>query len=329
MDSRIREIEQWLSEAKQDLGECGREAYIRKLFLLDAEIRAVIKENGAVPEIGSPQSQAKRVRRLGSPALALGALGVALLTATVYFVQPAVSVPFAKRTQHETPRYTADAMDAAHSEAFIPREIPGEEILPNGWTPEIDQPALDQPSQEEAPTQETIPAAAKPNGPGVVIAANIPATKTQPAAAKPAPVAIPAAIKRSAGSQGATDVVILAANTSNSKQAPRVANTASRSASMGSGSFAGGAETGMLSASHKFDYFPESGKLSPTPLNQAKDGAKKLNKNRKRGGQAEEIIAQDPENPVGHDGDTADGKNPGDKLDPDELKAKLEKRFNK
>ena len=87
MDSRIREIEQWLAEAKQDLGECGREAYIRKLFLLDAEIRSVIKENGAVPETGSPRSQAKRVRRLGSPALVLGAMGVTLLTATAFFMQ--------------------------------------------------------------------------------------------------------------------------------------------------------------------------------------------------------------------------------------------------
>ena len=56
MDSRIREIEQWIAEAKQDLGECGQEAYVKKLFLLDAEIRAILRENGILPGAVSPRT---------------------------------------------------------------------------------------------------------------------------------------------------------------------------------------------------------------------------------------------------------------------------------
>jgi hypothetical protein len=91
MDSRIREIEQWIAEAKHDLGERGREAYLEKLYLLDAEIRNVIRENGVPPQSASPRAAVRRVRRWHAPqALASGAaFGIMLLAAsTVYFASP-------------------------------------------------------------------------------------------------------------------------------------------------------------------------------------------------------------------------------------------------
>jgi hypothetical protein len=104
MDSRIREIEQWVVEAKHDLGERGREAYLEKLYLLDAEIRNVIRENGVQPGAASPQPAARRVRRLhATPAFASpAAFGVLLLAVTaVYFASPGVGLPWVRSAAPE------------------------------------------------------------------------------------------------------------------------------------------------------------------------------------------------------------------------------------
>jgi hypothetical protein len=101
MDSRIREIEQWVTEAKTDLGEHGREAYLNKLYLLDAEIRSVIRESGMQSATASPQSAGRRVRRQHAfPVFASGALGVLLLTVSiVYFASPGLGLPVGDKPQ--------------------------------------------------------------------------------------------------------------------------------------------------------------------------------------------------------------------------------------
>ena len=127
MDSRIREIEQWVAEAKEDLGECGQEAYIRKLYLLDAEIRAIIKENGILPGASSPQPrQTRQVRRFTVPALAFsGVLSVLLLAATtVYFIQPLL---LSRNPATEAPRRVVAG--------FVPSAITGELILADNGIP--------------------------------------------------------------------------------------------------------------------------------------------------------------------------------------------------
>lgn len=176
MDSRIREIEQWIAEAKQDLGECGREAYISKLYLLDAEIRAIIKEDGSLPAASSPRQRANNVRRRSLPTAAFAtAVGVLIVAAsTVYFtVMPVPS---------ETLTAGAPAMGAGQvpppemiSAAFIPQQIPGEEILPNDW----------EPPAETTKAQATQPA---PSEAKVVLAAQPPAAGGAPAWERPEPV---------------------------------------------------------------------------------------------------------------------------------------------
>ena len=75
MDSRIREIEQRLGRAKEGLAEGGREDYLKQLYLLDAEIRAVIRDNGSLPEhLRELLREAPRPRRR----TALPATGMAL-----------------------------------------------------------------------------------------------------------------------------------------------------------------------------------------------------------------------------------------------------------
>jgi hypothetical protein len=84
MDNRLREIEQWVAEARDGLGDGGREAYVRKLYLLDAEIRAVIKDSGILPQADSPRPATSLVRHLSSLALPVASAVVVLAVATVY-----------------------------------------------------------------------------------------------------------------------------------------------------------------------------------------------------------------------------------------------------
>jgi hypothetical protein len=84
MDNRLREIEQWVAEARDGLSDGGREAYVRKLYLLDAEIRAVIKDSGILPQADSPRPATSLVRRIESYALPVASALVVLAAATVY-----------------------------------------------------------------------------------------------------------------------------------------------------------------------------------------------------------------------------------------------------
>src|SRR5687768_7176114 len=84
MDNRLREIEQWVAEARDGLSDGGREAYVRKLYLLDAEIRAVIKDSGILPQADSPRPAISLVRRLSSLALPVASALVVLAVSTVY-----------------------------------------------------------------------------------------------------------------------------------------------------------------------------------------------------------------------------------------------------
>jgi len=186
MDSRIREIEQWITEAKQDLGESGREAYINKLYLLDAEIRAIIKEDGSHPATCSPGQPAKQVRRFGLPATAVAAaVGVLLLTASTAYlipqylqnsVLPPQPQPVVRQAAAVPPPTTATKV------AYIPSQIPGEEILPDGWS----QPAAEISAPEVASGK---PAAGLANETAPVILANASLTGSS---ASPRPAAVAA-----------------------------------------------------------------------------------------------------------------------------------------
>lgn len=137
MDSRIREIEQWVAEAKNDLGECGREAYINKLYLLDAEIRAIIKEDRSLPAAGSPRQRQGHVRRFTLPALsAVGAVGVLLLAASAaYLLSELNGQSSLQLAEPQAPSLTiASEQPAVIQAGYVPQSIPGEEILPAGWT---------------------------------------------------------------------------------------------------------------------------------------------------------------------------------------------------
>jgi hypothetical protein len=192
MDSRIREIEQWIAEAKHDLGECGREAYINKLYLLDAEIRAIIKEDESLPAANSPRQRGNIVRRFSLPTTAVAAaVGLLLLTASTAYLtaQPAASwlVAFTQPAESSQPRPAAAATQPSLSPVgYIPSRIPGEEILPAGWQPPVT-------AQANSPSEPGASAAI------ILAAADQPAvsnSSAQPAAADPGSVATePAAVE--------------------------------------------------------------------------------------------------------------------------------------
>jgi len=207
MDSRIREIEQWIAEAKQDLGECGQEAYVKKLFLLDAEIRAILRENGILPGAVSPRHREKRVRRFFTPALALGSvLGAALLTTTVYLFYLA---PAANPAAEYQPAVARAAVEEPASEptlppSRIPDSVNGESILlADGWQ-----------GPQDAPAPVEVPAAPASTSPGTEPAA--PPVESTPSAAEPwllaeaAPVANRTAASSGGGAAAndATDVML-------------------------------------------------------------------------------------------------------------------------
>lgn len=230
MDSRIREIEQWIAEAKHDLGECGREAYINKLYLLDAEIRAIIKEDGSLPAANSPRQQENNVRRFSLPNTAVAAaVAVLLLTAsTVYFssryfdsntITPSVSPAHRLAAVEES---TSDITLAA----YIPDNIPGEEILPNDWTPpvELEAPAVSTASTPVILAAATPSAEASPEG-GI---------STQPAAA-PIERAAPAIEHPYVPANVATEIALTPAarNTPQPAVAESDSNTNPTSSSLG------------------------------------------------------------------------------------------------
>ncbi len=214
MDSRIREIEQWVAEAKEDLGECGQEAYIRKLYLLDAEIRAIIRENGILPGVTSPEPQQQRhVRRFTVPALAVsGVLSVLLLAATTfYFMQPLL-----------VGRTATPAQSHQVLAGFVPASIDGELILADTGVP-LNMPKerllADIPLAAQFTTGGTAPAgletgagAAPSTVPAVgpVLLASLPSATLQPQTAAPLSEqarAVPL-IAPTEGSDGVIDVML-------------------------------------------------------------------------------------------------------------------------
>ncbi len=310
MDSRIREIEQWVAEAKLGLSECGQEEYFRKLFLLDAEIRTAIKQSGCVPEAASPQHQAKRVRRFRNPSLATsGALGLLLLAATAVFLNRphAPFVPVMATTAQ--PVAAADSTyDPRTDPGHIPAFIEGEEVLGGSV---LLAALLDQQSMPGAqPATQLLPAAsgAGATAPPLQLAGT---GRAQPGA--PAAKTTPSAI-RSAGHAGPAVEILASAKPAQGQPRANIVP--------GAASSSGDAFNGTVSAA-RFNWFPEADKTDIS-VNQAKDKANKLAK----GSKGQEIVVEDPadedvDNSAGTDEDNAD------KLDPEALKDKLEKRFDR
>jgi len=312
MDSRIREIEQWVAEARNDLGECGQEAYVRKLFLLDAEIRAVIKETGILPDAGSPRHQARRVRRFLSPALALsGAAGAVLLTATTVYLSgmhfnPSTPTPPPTRLASADPGGPGKQQSAR---AYIPASVPGEEILPEGWTP----PA--------APLGHPAPM--------IVASSAVPASgaASQPAKAAGAPVLASLPVKQHAAAQKprgdgraneAVSVVL-------ASYMPPAARPATANTPVGASSSSGGAFNATIS---RFTYFPEA-ETAPPVVNRAKEKTKHL-KPTSPGSSTPEVVVDDTNEPVDSvDKETGAQPQDVDKLDPQALKDRLESSLDK
>ena len=256
MDSRIREIEQWVTEAKNDLGECGREAYINKLYLLDAEIRAIIKEDGSLPAASSPRQRQGHVRRFSVPVIsAVGIVGVLLLAAsTAYLLTELNSLNGLQLAQADPPSPTVAIQPAVSHMGSIPASIPGEEILPAGWRP---------PAAEAQP--------AMPAGePVVLLASHVPAPP--PTAG---PTHSPSAPAPATAANDATSLVAAvptAITPAPAGQASGV-NLPGSGSSLGSGD--GGSERIVATVSD-YDYFPPEAETEAADetANQAFDALK-------------------------------------------------------
>jgi len=136
MDSRIREIEQWIEKAKTGLSDGGREEYVKKLYLLDAEIRAVIKESGTLPGVNhSPERRRSGARRSATRLIAAGVLAgvIVLSAAAAWFANPAYLHTPAEPAA--VPAQLADAAGQSRTElaAHIPQMISGEEFVAASW----------------------------------------------------------------------------------------------------------------------------------------------------------------------------------------------------
>lgn len=309
MDSRIREIEQWVAEAKLGLSECGQEEYFRKLFLLDAEIRTAIKQSGCVPEAASPQHQAKRVRRFYSPGAAVtGAFGVLLLAATTVLLnRPQAPLAPVMATTGQPAPAAASTYDPRTDPGHIPASIEGEEVLGGS----VLLSALL--AQSSAPESQ-LAAGLQPaeHGAGATAPPQQPAGAGRGAASAAAPKYAPPASK--AGGPRAPAVEIMAS--------AKPAQPQPRTNAVPASSSSGDAFNGTVSAA-RFNWFPEVGKAD-VPVNRAKEKAGNLAK----GTSGQEIVvelssADLVDNSAGAEEDKAD------KLDPEALKDKLEKRFDR
>lgn len=135
MDSRIREIEQWIEQAKTGLSDGGREEYVKKLFLLDAEIRAVIKENGNIPGVDySPERRGGGARRSASRLVAAGAAASVLLlaAAAAWFANPVAHTQDSPAPVQAVLEPATAGKGAAPSQ-HIPGMISGEEVVVANW----------------------------------------------------------------------------------------------------------------------------------------------------------------------------------------------------
>lgn len=131
MDSRLREIEQWLDEAKSDLKDNGQEAYLRKLYLLDAEIRAVIRENDPLPGVDRASLVHKPVRVINLPLAVAGLAAFAILGTGLILNQGNLRIPGLSRITPFTGEL-AGVTDASGSEltmASLNRFPQGEELV--------------------------------------------------------------------------------------------------------------------------------------------------------------------------------------------------------
>lgn len=315
MDSRIREIEQWVAEAKSDLGECGREAYLRKLFLLDAEIKAVLKENhGILPEAHSPGIREKRVRRFSTPPMALaGVAGALLLTASTVYLTP-ILLASRNSVAQDVPA-AAPAMllsSALHAPGYIPQLPAGESLVSDGWQPTLEL-AADDTALLLADTQlqpGTLP------GPTLLASGPSLPAAASPAGAAPLPVGRPAA----SGGNQATSVIVLASVPAGGARIAPVSNTG-----RGSSSLSFGGDGAIIS--RETSYPSEDEFRSDFAINQTKEKTSKAAQTAPDGKLPPEITPEEAVDNVDNQKSTEEDS--VDKLDPDELKATLEKPFNR
>ncbi|MCH7472138.1 hypothetical protein IIA79_04210 [bacterium] len=269
MDSRIREIEQWWTEAKESLGEGGREVYLRKLYLLDAEIRAVIRENGILPGDVFPRSRAKKVWRFLSPAWAFGTAGGALFLAAATVLVANLTGMAPESPFNNSTRLAADAPGdlsgtPGRTWDLALYTIPGEEILPGDWLPPVQGEA-----RELAPTSPVLVEGAQSLG---VVLASAGASPIAQDVTKPkAPMGT---ASRHAGE--ATDVALVGFAPQTEAAALRAPAATSFDSSYTSSS--GGMERTIAAA--RFAYFPpQGGDASAEGINKAKDAIAKNSKN--------------------------------------------------
>jgi hypothetical protein len=316
MDSRIREIEQWIAEAKSDLGECGREAYLRKLYLLDAEIKAVLKDNhGILPETASPRLREKRVRRFPTPSLALaGIAGVLLLTASTVYLTPLL---LAQRAAHSGAG-PAGSPIMANADRGTGRHVPslpaGEVLVTDDWRPPV--------ASTSGRSTLLLADAASP-------AATTSAATGLLAAGKPAGSKAPAAVKPAAGGNlprtgftgnTATAVVVLAGLPAPGSRPVKVRPTATRGSSSSYGAY-------DAIISHEAGYPSEEEFRQDFAVNLTKEKTKQAARTSRDGQQPAEIVLDGDVDNVNNKKSTEDGD--VDKLDADALKATLEKPFNR
>ena len=126
MDSRIREIEQWLDEAKNDLQDGGREAYLRKLYLLDAEIRAVIKENDPLPEMQASAGR-RAPRAISLPVAVAGIAAFVVIGSAIVLGQGAITGNL--RSAGFTGDVASSNLDSELTMASLNRFPQGEELI--------------------------------------------------------------------------------------------------------------------------------------------------------------------------------------------------------
>jgi hypothetical protein len=251
-----------------------------------------------------------------------GALGVLVLAASTVYLFPLAALRTAPpmlappvRSPIATSSYDP-RLDAGH----IPAAITGEEILPVALlTAAADQPALEAPAASAPGAADKPAAAGKPAA--ALVLAN--AGKTKPAAGSPHPAATPA----SDTPGGAPAVVLLASKGANAGSTARKPNGPAGGASYSGGAFGGRDDRQGIIArfTSAYDYFPEAGADGSVQVNRTKEKTNKL----APGSKNAEITVEEPTGEEAADRSADKGADDKDKLDPEALKEKLEKRFDR
>jgi hypothetical protein len=312
MDSRIREIEQWVAEAKTDLGECGREAYINKLFLLDAEIRAIIKDNGTLPAAASPrQQQSDKVRRFTARALvSAGAAAVLLLTASTVFLTLSGNTESNLASPPPIHFASTDSDSAAIIAAgYIPGNIPNEEILPDGWTPPV-----------SSTPQVPLPLVAF-QASGRAVSAPLPMQPAQPASTGTEAVNQPKT--QTQAPAHTNDAIAVVAMVPASSIQPRESTTGGSNNASGPASYV----SGGIEREVGFSWFPESDREAD-PVNQTKaEMGERFAEQPKEIEISEDNAVDTVDNSEVDSGTAVDGEEP--ELDESALRELLENTLNK